>query len=218
MANLRKDPNAVDGASPMKQRNLIFSHNENQIVRDKDDPNVIKGYFLDVQLDQSGMTQKDAKAGKADSNPHLTSETYEKDGDSRVGHSTFFSKGQYDAIMAQGQSFTDDKGNTHMAAKANLAIKKDEKTGKSSVIVLTPKEVKEGMTPEEAAKVEAYNEKNPFGPSDTKNFGPKTIEKQDTIKALAKAAKAAAAPQRTAPEAQAEAQAPEAGTDTEFEG
>ena len=175
MANLRKG-SVPDGVSPLAQRNLIGSFNQKQVIlEDRNNPNSdIKGYYVAVQLDQTGVPED-----KADSNPFLNSKVFKgRKGEELTGHSTYYSKRDVDAMMSTGQNFVDSNGITHMAFKGDLHISKDKKTGESTVHVFMPMEIKETMPPEDTAKAEAYNARHPFGLSDNKDFGPSTPQTQ----------------------------------------
>lgn len=204
MANLR-------GVGGMKQRNLIASFADAQVTK-KDGK--VTGAYLTVELDQSTMTQKDAKAGKADTNPYIESHAAKgKDGQEFVSHNVWYSQSQIDAMQNAGKSVVQSDGRTAIAFKADVQKSKDGKTGETRMIVLTPKDPAKAKDAEERAKIEKYNEMHPIGASDNTKFGKDSLAKQEKITTLAKENR----PAKEAPgaemqaEQQAEAASPEMG-------
>lgn len=194
MANLK-------GTGAMNQRDLIVSYQESQLyTNDKGRTTA----FLTVQLDQSTMTQKDAKAGKADSNPYLNSNSVEgKDGDTFVSHTVPYTKGQLDTIEAAGTKVVQKDGTIAIAIKANIQVM--GATGsKREPIIMLPKDENRAKDETELAKIKAYNEKNPVGKSGNTKFGVDSLAKQAKITGLAKAARVAELEALKAPEATAE--------------
>lgn len=197
MANLK----GVGGAS---QRNLIASYKDSQVT-EKDGK--VTGAFLTVEIDQSVMTQKAAKEGKADTNPYLASkETVGKDGTTYVSHTEWYSQGQIDAMRAAGDEAKQEDGRTAIAFKSDIAIYKATDERPTRVLAVIPKDLSKAKDDAEFAKMQAYNEKHPIGKSDNKKFGPKTLASQEKITGLAKASRQAALA-KAAPEAEKSAEA-----------
>lgn len=178
MANLR-------GPGGMKQLNLIASWKDSQVTRADKGKGDINGAFLTIEKDQSMMTQKAAKEGKADTNPYIESHTEKGPNGEYTSHNVWYSQSQIDAMTAAGKSAKQADGRNAIAFKADVQ-KSAGKNGTSRIIVLTPKDVSKAKNDDESAKIEKYNEMHPLGASDNTKFGPKTLEKQEKITALAK--------------------------------
>lgn len=209
----------LTGIGGMKGKNLIASFTDNQIT--KNEKGVRTGAFVTVQVDQSTMTQKAAKEGKADTNPYLESHTVEgkRDGGTYVSHTVWYSDRQLQQMQDAGKS-VDQKDGTHaIAFKGNVQKAKDSKTGESRMIVVTQKQIPANATPEQKAKLEKQNEQNALQASDfAAKFGPDSLAKQAKITSLAKQArdKAKAAEKSAEKMAEAEqAQAEAAATEPE---
>lgn len=177
MANLR-------GVGGMKQLNLIASWKDSQVT-EKDGK--VTGAYLTVEKDQTMISQKDAKAGKADTNPYLESHEAEGTNGKYTSHNVWYSQSQIDAMKSIGAFAKQEDDRNAVAFKADVQKSKNEKTGESRIIVLTPKDASKAATPEDKAKIEKYNEAHPFGPSDNKKFDGKSLVKQEKITAIAKA-------------------------------
>ena len=180
-----------------KQRNLIAVYQDSQVMKDKEGN--VKGAFLDIQIDQRDKTKADLKAGKIDTNPSLHSESKKgKDGNNFVSHTVFYTKNQLDQF---GPQVKQEDGRTALAFKADITRSKDAKTGKERVVVYTQKDPALAKNDADKAKIEAYNEQHPVGPSD-RGINAKSMARQERITAEAKANK----PERiTSKSAEAEA-------------
>lgn len=183
MANLK-------GPGGMSQLNLIASWKDSQVTTN-DKTGEVNGVFLTVQKDQSMLTQKDAKEGKADTNPYLTSETktFEKDGQQQeyVSHTLWYSKKQWESMTEAGTLVKQDDGTMAVAFKADVHKSTDKETKKSRIVVCTPKDLTKGQTGEALAKDQKYNEDHRMSPSDNKKIDSKLLARQEKITALAKA-------------------------------
>lgn len=206
MANLR-------GPGGMKQLNLIASFKDNQVTKDKEGN--ITGAYLTVQKDQSTLTQKAAKEGKADPNPYIESHEAEgKDGNKYVSHNVWYSQSQIDAMQNAGKSVVQADGRTAIAFKADVQKSKDPQSDVTRMIVLTPKDPAKAKDDAEKAKIDKYNEMHPMGASDNKKFDAKALERQEKITALAKEnrpSRETSAEVEAQAEAQAEAAEPQMG-------
>lgn len=148
MADIRKYPGVE---APLSQRELIGTIKAMEFdQKDKDHkPTGVKvpGYWVSLQLNAADprtqiASQMNPEGG---SNLNLKTDTYTKDGESKITHSNFYTKEQGDAmIKAAGKNVapqTDSKGqkieNANIIAfKADLTISQ-----KNGVVVRTDKEM-----------------------------------------------------------------------------
>lgn len=102
----------IKGKGNSSKRKMFGTYVDSQVVK-KDGE--ILGFYADIQLDQSGISPEDAKAGKADARPHLVDvkEVKEKDGKevTNYNHTHFYYKGQMEALL--GNSTCVDKDGKH---------------------------------------------------------------------------------------------------------
>lgn len=209
------------GPGAMKQLPLMAVWSDSQVT--KNNEGKVTGCYLDVQVNQSDMTQKDAKGGKADSNPHLESHNASINGSKIVSHTVWYSQQQMDAMQSVGTTIKQENGKNACAFTADVMARSNPKEpdAQKRVVVLLPKDPSRAKDPEEAKKMEAYNEAHPVSGA-PKGFNEKSLAKQEKITAIAKSVKAAAksksaeaAVEKTA-ETQAEAPAAEAEPDVPF--
>lgn len=202
----------LKGPGAMKQLPLMAVWSENQVTKGKDGQ--VTGCYLDVQVNQSEMTQKDAKAGKADTNPHLESHKAEINGSNIVSHTVWYSKQQMDAMQSVGTTVKQSDGKMACGFTADVMARSNPKdpNAQKRVVVLLPKDPSKAKDAEEAKKIEDYNAAHPVSGA-SKKFGPDSLAKQEKITSLAKAArtkaKAAEATAEKSAEVEAEAQAEE---------
>ena len=197
MANFAKDP--ISKVNAYKQRDLIAVFTDAQITRDKDGKP--SGAYMDVQLDQSNVAKKDLAKAKIDTNPSIESHKSQikaKDGKPAteiVSHTVWYAQSQIDAMRNVGKEVKQSTGENLIAFNADLqTVKaKDAKgvlIGGSKTIVLTPKVASATATPEQVAKISAYNKMHPFGEStNAAKINAKTLVKQDAVTAFAKTAR-----------------------------
>lgn len=205
------------GPGAMKQVPLIAVWSENQITKNKEGQPT--GAYLDVQVNQSGMTQKAAKEGKADSNPHIESHQADIKGQQIVSHTVWYSQQQMEAMQSVGTTVQQENGKYACAFGADLMARsnpKDPSAGKR-VVVLLPKDLSKAATPEDAKKIEEYNAAHPVSGA-PKGFNEKSLAKQEKITSIAKsvraeAMKAKSAEKAAAKDVEAQAEAPEASDD-----
>ena len=184
------------GKGAFSNRSLIVTSPKAGIVyEDKAKKDVIKGRFLDVQVDQSLMNPDKVREGKGpeagketksgamtiapQTNPHLVSnEVDHPNGGTYVNHRTYYTEEQYQSMAkaAGKKSFEPDKGDQVLGIQANLT-----KNAKNELIVNTAK-------PMSATR-------NPY-------FGKNVLKNQD---AVTKAAREFRDVQREAEQAEAEA-------------
>lgn len=200
MANLR-------GSGAFSQRNLIASYSDKQITTQDGQA---KGAFVTIELDQSTMTQKDAKAGKADTNPYIESHKTQGPNGDYTSHNVWYSKSQIDAMESAGKSVKQEDGRNAIAFKGDI-----QKSG-DKLIVLTPKDLDKAKDDTERAKMEKYNEAHKLNESDNKAFNSKSLAKQEKITALAKENRPSRESSKTAElqqvaETEAQADEPEVG-------
>lgn len=148
------------------------------------------GRFLDVQVDQSLYSPDKVKSGeiKVDTNPHLASQQVEHpNGGTYVSHRAFYATSQVEAMMAAaGDKKTKqlDNGDTAFGIQADVM-----KNAKGQLLVATDK---------------------PMAATKNPRFGKNILEKQATVTAAAKEARAAEIEAaKNAPEAAKEAHAVE---------
>lgn len=184
------------GKGAFSNRSLIVTSSKAGIVyEDKTKKDVIKGRFLDVQVDQSLMNPDKVREGKGpeagketksgamtiapQTNPHLVSnEVDHPNGGTYVNHRTYYTEEQYQSMAkaAGKKSFETDKGDQVLGIQANLT-----KNAKNELIVNTAK---------------------PMSATRNAHFGKNVLEKQD---AVTKAAREFRDAQREAKQAEAEA-------------
>lgn len=168
------------GQGAFKGVNLIVHAPSKSVVYDKSQDGVIKGRFLDVQVDQSLKNADKVKDGQtpADSNPHLAS--FSKDhpkGGTYVDHRIYYSESQFQkmAEAAGKKTTTLQNGDTVLGITADV-----RKNAQGQLIVATDKDMAATRNP---------------------HFGKTILDKQAAVTAAAKEHRQA---QRAA---QAEAQA-----------
>lgn len=142
------------GKGAFSNRSLIVTSPKAGIVyEDKTKKDVIKGRFLDVQVDQSLMNPDKVREGKGpeagketksgamtiapQTNPHLVSnEVDHPNGGTYVNHRTYYTEEQYQSMAkaAGKKSFKTDKGDQVLGIQANLT-----KNAKNELIVNTAK-------------------------------------------------------------------------------
>lgn len=152
MANLR-------GKGAFQGVNLLVVAKEKALVRDENNKDVIKGRYLDVQVDQSLKNPDKVKSGEAeaDTNPHLVSFTKEHNGNQYVSHAVYYAESQYQKMLeaAGKKNATLENGDTVLGIQADLI-----KNTKGQVIVATDK-------PMEASK--------------NRYFGKNVLDKQNNV-------------------------------------
>ena len=144
------------GKGSMKQVPLIAMWNEKQVTHNNEGK--MTGAYLDIQVDQSNLTDLDVLKGKAQGNPSLDTH---KTRDGRVSHGVWYSMDQINAMASVGgpsEYGVTKNGNKQfaMAFAADVMPKSDN--GRRHMVVLLPK-----GSDNEADK--AYNEKHPVVPS-----------------------------------------------------
>lgn len=148
MADIRKYPGVEQ---PLSQRELIGTIKAMEFDKKgrdgKPTGEKVPGYWVSLQLNaQDPRTQIASQANpEGGSNLNLKTDTYTKDGESKITHSNFYTKEQGDAmIKAAGKNVapqTDSKGQkipdaNIIALKADLTISQ-----KNGVVVRTDKEM-----------------------------------------------------------------------------
>ncbi|MBD5585070.1 MAG: hypothetical protein HDQ88_08305 [Clostridia bacterium] len=146
--------------SEMKNVPVIAMISDKQVKKNADGK--ILGYWVDLQVDQSNLTVEDARNGRAQTNPSLSSHTARNG--KYVDHGVYYTTNQVDIMRGVGTTVPTAKG-CAIAFTTNLFEKKDGK-GNSCVLAMLPKDLEFAKTPEERAKIEYYNKMNPIsGPN-----------------------------------------------------
>lgn len=148
MADIRKYPGVE---SPLSQRELIGTIKAMEFNKKdgKGEPTgeKIPGYWVSLQLNAADPRTQTASQlnPEGGSNLHLKTDTYSKDGQSKITHSNFYTKAQGDLMLqAAGKNVapqTDSEGKkikdaSVIAFKADLTISQ-----KNGVVVRTDKEM-----------------------------------------------------------------------------
>lgn len=132
--------------------------------------NEVKGCYLSVQIDQSLFPPDKVRTGekKVDSNPYLaSSERRHPQGGTYVSHDAYYSKSQYDAIVAAA-------GNNRYKTPDNKFI-----LGiKANIVPVMSNDNK---------KILIINTKLPMGPTANRFFNGDTLEKAKLVNQAAKA-------------------------------
>ncbi|MBD5584294.1 MAG: hypothetical protein HDQ88_04375 [Clostridia bacterium] len=135
----------------------------------------IKGAFIDMQVDQSHLTQEDIAAGRGYSSPSISyafSRTPELSANKK-----YYTKSQLDAMFKVG-SMADYGGLHGCSFTANVYTKVNKETGKSDTMVCFPMDEKNARSAEDLDKIRWYNEKNKLKGSMTKDFGTAELRSQ----------------------------------------
>lgn len=181
----------------LKKRNLIVKldgtayakDQDGKEILDKDGKPTIRGYYAEVQLDQSLYKPDKVRSGEVqvDANPYLAShEQSHPNGGTFVQHKEFYQKSQVDAMLAATKKTVEIDGKTVFGIQADITPVKGT-DGKTTMIINTSQEM---------------------GPSKNPYFGKNVLDKQAAVTTAAKEARdAQRAAQKEAPEAQAEATA-----------
>lgn len=144
------------GKGSMKQVPLIAMWNEKQVTHNNEGE--MTGAYLDIQVDQSNLTDLDVLQGKAQANPSLDTHTTR---DGRVSHGVWYSMDQINTMASVGgpaDAGVTKNGNRRMAMVFSADVMPKGDNGRKHMVVLLPK-----TSDSEADK--AYNEKHPIAPS-----------------------------------------------------
>lgn len=152
---------------------LIAVWSDSDVRYDKDGKP--KGAYLDIQVDQSGLTQEQIRAGKGYSSPsvhyaYVNTVAAEP-------HKQFYTQRQLDMMLDVGT--TADYGDKHGCSfTANVYTRVNENTGNGTSFVCLPKDASTAKSAEDLAAIEWYNETNKLRGSQHEAFGPDDLKRQ----------------------------------------
>jgi len=198
-----------------QQRNLIASWNNDNETKSKETGKVT-GAFLDVQIDQLLLFQKNGKdrplstddpetkklvKTEAEGNPHIESQYQPSSFGGMESHHVWYSTEQISDMKKAGQTIENQTNfgpgsasgqgprcnQTAIAFKADLRKARYNKAGETRVVVTTPANTANAKSDLERNKMVKYNESHPMGPSDNKDFNNNSLARQDSIARLARA-------------------------------
>lgn len=178
------------GKGSMGKRDLIAVWRESQqTTLEGTVDGQVTGAYLDIQLDQSGLTDTDIAEGKAQTNPHLENRLVEytdrDTGETKkaMDHTVWYSARQMAAMSGGQVPQQGADGRYVMAFNADIINRQytDKETGQSRtrLLVACPKDL-DKVKPEDRARAESFNEKHQIVSKDYSTFDvSELLNKQD---------------------------------------
>lgn len=152
---------------------LIAVWNDSDVRYNKD--GTPKGAYIDVQVDQSNLTEQEMKSGKGYGNPSISRVYAGLKGGKPV--SEFYTQRQLD--MMTGVGTTVDYGSKHGCSfTANVYTRVNEETGKSKSFVCLPKDEAKAKDARDLKSIQWYNDVNKVSGSCHDNFSQDDLKRQ----------------------------------------
>lgn len=165
------DKQAASNRKYYKNQSLIAVWDIKDVRRNKD--GTVKGAYVDMQVDQSGLTKDEVKSGRGFASPSVHF-AYSKNPEQKP-NKVFYTKRQLDDILSVGK-VANAGSKTGVSFTGNVYTKTNESTGKQTSWVLTPKDPANAKTKEDMDNIAWYNRENALGKSIHEEFTSETLK------------------------------------------
>lgn len=165
------DKQVASNCKYYRNQPLIAVWDLKDVRRNKD--GTVKGAYVDMQVDQSGLTKDEVKSGRGFASPSVHF-AYSKNPEQKP-NKVFYTKRQLDDILSVGK-VANAGSKTGVSFTGNVYTKTNENTCKQTSWVLTPKDPANAKTKEDMDNIAWYNRENALGKSFHEEFTSDTLK------------------------------------------